>query len=143
MRGLNHHKSNTRLFHIWCGVKQRCYYHKHKQYKDYGGRGIAVCDEWLRDFMNFYNWAITNGYRENLTIDRIDNNGNYEPNNCRWVTIKQQQRNKSTCRNITINGETHCLMEWCEILNLKYDKIRMRLNRLGWSIERALELEEK
>lgn len=102
---------------------------------------LCVCDEWLK-YDNFKNWAIANGYNDNLTIDRIDNNGNYNPDNCRWVDMKQQARNRRSNYNYTLNGVTHCLMEWCEIYNIKYKKVYKRL-KCGWSIERALELEEK
>lgn len=136
-----HNKSNTRIFNIWIGIKQRCYDSKRKNYKYYGARGIKVCDEWQNDFMSFYNWSINNGYKEGLTIDRINVDGNYEPSNCRWLTNKQQQRNKHNNRNITIKGETHCLSEWCEILGLNYSTVKNRVFR-GWSIEKALKLEE-
>lgn len=132
-----HNKTNTRLYKIWLGMKRRCDYIKHKRYKDYGGRGIVVCDEWKDDFMKFHDWAISNGYNDNLTIDRIDVNGNYEPNNCRWITNKQQARNRRSNRNCTINGVTRCLMEWCEIYKLNYWTVVERLNR-DWSIEKAL-----
>lgn len=128
-----------RLFTTWQNIKNRCYNNCNNEYKNYGGRGIAVCDEWLHDFMSFYNWSMVNCYNDNLTIDRIDNNGNYEPNNCRWVTMKQQQQNKRSNRNYTINGETHCLSEWCEILGLKYSTVQSRIQR-NWSIEKALEV---
>lgn len=123
-------------------MKQRCYNKKLPQYKDYGGRGVAVCSEWLHDFMSFYGLAMANGYTDNLTIDRIDVNGNYEPNNCRWVTDKQQAQNRRSCKNITINNETHCIKEWCEILGLNYYTIIKRL-KLHWTIEQALELEDR
>lgn len=90
----SHRLSNTRLYNIWKAIKQRCYYAKHKDYHNYGGRGITVCDEWLHDFQTFYNWAITHGYRDDLSIDRIDVNGNYEPNNCRWATAHEQRINQ-------------------------------------------------
>ncbi len=109
-------------------------------YKNYGGRGIAVCSEWRNDFMSFYNWAVANGYKEFLTLDRIDNNGNYEPSNCRGIDMKQQARNRRSNCNYTIDGETHCLAEWCEIYNMSYDKVKQRLNKLNWSIDKALEI---
>lgn len=132
---------NERLYNIYRGIKARLYNTHRPRYKDYGGRGIAMCDEWLK-YDNFKNWAIANGYNDNLTIDRIDNNGNYNPDNCRWVDMKQQARNRRSNYNYTLNGVTHCLMEWCEIYNIKYKKVYKRL-KCGWSIERALELEEK
>lgn len=134
-----HNKINTRLYHIWQCMKSRCYYKRNNRYKYYGERGIKVCNEWLNDFMSFYTWSISHGYKDNLTIDRIDCNGNYEPNNCRWTSNKQQQRNKHNNRNITIQGETHCLSEWCDILGLNVNTVNTRLRR-NWSIERALEL---
>lgn len=136
-----HNKRHTRLYSIWAEVKKRCYNHNYKQYQDYGGRGIAVCSEWKNDFQAFYDWSMANGYNNTLTIDRIDVNGNYEPNNCRWATPKQQARNKRNNIYFTYNGETHCLMEWCEILGLNFSTIYSRLNLQGKTIEEALELE--
>ena len=85
---IKHGKCNTRLYNIYCAMKNRCYNKNYKRYKDYGARGIVVCQEWKDDFMSFYNWAMDNSYRDDLTIDRIDVNGNYEPSNCKWSTAK-------------------------------------------------------
>ena len=89
-----HGLSNTKLFYVWQDIKNRCNNPNHHAYKDYGGRGIKICDEWQNDFISFYTWAINNGYKEKLTIDRKNNNGNYEPNNCRWTTMKIQCQNR-------------------------------------------------
>ena len=89
-----HSLTNTRLYRIWVGIKKRCCNTHSKDYKNYGGRGINICQEWVDDFMTFYNWAMANGYQDILSIDRIDVNGNYEPSNCRWVTMKEQSNNR-------------------------------------------------
>lgn len=96
---ITHNKSGSRLYIVWSSMKTRCYNKKAQNYKFYGGRGIQVCNEWLNDFMNFYNWALLTGYNPNAkrnqcTIDRINVNGNYEPSNCRWVDMKTQSKNK-------------------------------------------------
>lgn len=132
--------SYRRLYKIFAHMKERCYDINNKDYHMYGGRGIKICDNWLNDFQAFYNWAMENGYRDDLTIDRINNNDNYDPNNCMWATKKQQARNTRRNRLITINNETKCLAEWCEILNLKYDTVKRRLYR-GWPIKKAFNLE--
>lgn len=133
-----HGMSRTRLHRIWGGMLMRCSYEKNGNYDRYGGRGISVCQEWQSSFESFRDWAIANGYRDDLTIDRIDSNGNYEPGNCRWEPLAVQARNTSGNRRITHNGETRCLAEWAEITGLKAATIRNRIEVLGWSIERAL-----
>lgn len=128
-------KSHTRLYKILDGIKGRCLYPKNNRYKFYGAKGVKLCPEWY-DYKNFEKWALENGYNDELTIDRIDINGNYEPNNCRWVDIKTQARNKTNNVLITYQNETHCLTEWAEILGIKNSILRDRIRR-KWDIKRA------
>ena len=116
----------------------RCNNPKNPNYFRYGNRGIKVCDEWKNDFLSFYNWSMKNGYRDDLTLDRIDNNGDYEPNNCRWTTMKTQCNNTSRCKYITINNETKTLREWCEITGVNYSTARDRIRRCGWDPVKAV-----
>lgn len=132
-----HGLEGTRLYNTYYNMRSRCYNKNNKEYKNYGGRGITICDEWLNDFMAFYNWSINNHYQENLTIDRIDNDVGYSPSNCRWVNNTSQQRNKRNNNIITINNESHCLSEWCELLKIKRDTVYKRL-KYGWDIYKAL-----
>lgn len=128
----SHKQSGTRLYVIWQGMKSRCYNHNDARYDRYGRRGIKVCDEWKNSFQNFYDWAIENGYSENLTIDRINNDGDYSPQNCRWANLKEQSRNRSTNINITIGNATKTLTEWCEIFELDFNTIEARYKRNGF-----------
>lgn len=96
---VKHGLHDTRLYRIYCGMKTRCYNPKVLHYKNYGGRGISICDEWLNSFKDFYDWAMANGYSDELSIDRINVNGNYEPSNCRWATNLEQARNKRNSKN--------------------------------------------
>lgn len=130
--------ADQRLYNIWHNIKKRCYYTGATSFKYYGEKGIKVCDEWRHNYDAFAEWAIKNGYNGTLTIDRIDSNGDYSPDNCRLATPKQQAYNRSTNHNITFNGETHALTEWAEILGINYRTLSRRINMLGWSIERAL-----
>lgn len=125
-----------KLYRIWVNMRRRCLNEKAVDYKHYGGRGICICPEW-DDYGAFYQWAYANGYKEGLTIERKDNNGNYEPSNCRWATRKEQARNTRNCHRVTFNGETKTLVEWAESLGIPYTALRMRLHH-GWSIEKAL-----
>lgn len=133
-----HGLRNTRLFRIWNNMKTRCYNPNAEHYDRYGERGIIVCDEWLNDFQAFYDWAMSNGYQENLTLDRKDNDGPYSPNNCRWATQKEQANNTSRCKYITINGETKTAREWCTITGVNYSTALDRIRTCGWSPEKAV-----
>lgn len=117
-------------------MKDRCYNIKSHAYNCYGGRGIEICDEWKNNIVSFYNWAINNGYKDNLTIDRINVNGNYEPNNCRWVNSSIQANNRRYHKWITYNNETHNLTEWSKLLGINRQTLNKRL-LIGWSIEKA------
>lgn len=130
-----------RLYNIWASVFKRCYNTNHIQYNNYGGRGILVCEEW-HDYEKFKKWALENGYSENAkksecSLDRIDVNGNYEPTNCRFVNSTVQNRNTRRNVYLTHNGETHCVTEWAEILNMPSYVLFQRLKR-GWTVERTL-----
>lgn len=133
-----HNKKYTRIYSIYKGMKDRCRYKTNDNYDRYGGKGVKVCPEWFDDFINFYNWAMANGYNDELTLDRIDSNGNYEPDNCRWVTYKQQANNTRRNNYITFNGETHTLTEWAEKLGIKRSTLSTRIHRANWDIEKAL-----
>lgn len=134
-----HAMSDTKIHYVWRGMKQRCTNPKHRGYPDYGGRGVTVCDEWLHNFQAFYNWAIVNGYKDGLSIDRIDNDKGYSPDNCRWVPRKVQNINKRTNRYIQIGTVKKSLSEWCEQYGMNYKTVCSRL-RYGWTPEEALEI---
>lgn len=128
----------SRIYRIHHSMKCRCYNESSSSFKRYGARGITVCDEWLgkNGFMNFYNWAMNNGYSDNLSIDRIDNDKGYSPDNCRWATPIEQSNNTSTNVKITYNNMTKTLSEWSRELNINRKTLYKRLSS-GWSIERA------
>ena len=130
---------NKRLYGIWDKMRNRCNNPRNAGYRLYGKRGISVCDEWNRKpdgFYSFFIWSMNNGYAENLTLDRIDVNKGYSPDNCRWTTMKVQARNKTNSRMITYNGKTQCLKDWSEELGIKYSILQNRLNS-GWSVDKA------
>ena len=128
-RNRTHGGSGTRLHTIWTGMKQRCGYLNATNYGNYGGRGITVCQEWLDSFEVFQDWAFSNGYRDDLTLERSDNDGAYCPENCRWATRDEQANNRRHNHRITHNGETHTVREWAEILGIPAERIRCRVRR--------------
>lgn len=135
----SHGLVGTRLYSIYRNMFSRCYKKYNKAYQDYGARGIKICDEWLDDFQSFYDWSIANDYQENLSIDQIDNNKGYSPDNCRWTDRTTQNRNTRPNKVIVLNNEAHWLSEWCEILNIKRGTVDKLLQR-SWSIEKNIEL---
>ena len=137
---ITHGGRHTRLYNIWCAMKQRTSNPNNKKYKDYGGRGIKVCDEWKNDFAAFRDWAIANGYEKGKSIDRIDNDSGYKPDNCRWVTQRVQMNNTRRTRFLTVGGVTRTITDWSKELGISTSKISGRINKLGWPVERALGL---
>lgn len=136
-----HGYSKTRLYRIWCAMKARCYNKNSDVYYLYGERGIKICSDWLdleKGFENFKEWSLLNGYKETLTIDRIDPNGDYEPDNCRWVNISVQNRNKRNNRVFVYNGQRKVLLDLAKENGISYSGIRKRLKR-GMTIEEAIE----
>ena len=121
-------------------MKNRCYYPKDKEYKNYGGRGIKVCDEWLGEFgfEKFYQWSLANGFQPNLSLDRIDVDGDYEPSNCRWITCKEQAINRRTTHFIMYKGEVHSVSDWAKILGINRSTLSKRINEYGMSLEKAM-----
>lgn len=140
-RASKHHGYGSRLYAIWNSMRQRCNNANHAAYKNYGGRGIRICPEW-DDYAIFREWSYTAGYDENAprglcTLDRIDVDGNYTPDNCRWISMKEQSNNKRDTPYFELDGVTHTLQEWSNITGIKYETLWRRYNA-GWSSERAL-----
>ena len=136
-----HGQSGTKLHFIWIEMRQRCENPEHKRFMLYGARGICVCSEW-HDFGVFHKWSMENGYTEGLSIERKDNNGSYEPNNCRWATQKEQTNNTRRSKLIEYQGMTCSLATWSEVLSMNYNVLRSRL-RIGWSPKKAFETPER
>ena len=124
-----HHETKTRIFKIWSAMKERCYRKAHSHYKDYGGRGIIVCNEWIDDFIAFRDWSLKNGYTDNLTLDRIDVNGNYEPSNCRWVTQEEQANNRRNNKFVVYKGEKYTLAQFARKFNIPQSTVSFRNKR--------------
>ena len=137
-RSKKHGQSHLRLYHIMHDMKQRCLNPNNKNYKHYGARGITIYKDWLDNFDSFYNWAINNGYKENLTIERINFNGNYEPNNCKWILLNEQSKNTRRTRFITVNNETYCLGDWAKKFNMKYNTLKYHIDKDSNYIEKLL-----
>lgn len=134
-----HGECQARLYRIWNDMRMRTTDPNRDSYCRYGARGISVCDEWYRSYETFRDWAVQNGYNESLTLDRIDSNGDYEPPNCRWATVKEQANNRRTNRLIELDGVIHTLSEWSDITGIHWATIRGRIDR-GWPVSDALTL---
>jgi hypothetical protein len=137
-RNYKHGKRYTRLYNIWRDMIRRCENETRYAHEYYHDKGITVYTEWRKNFNSFFEWSVNNGYSDDLTIDRINTNGNYEPDNCRWVTMKVQGNNKSNNHLISFNNETHTLSEWGNITGIKPLTIRARIMNYHWSIKDAL-----
>lgn len=131
-----HGQRNTRLYSIWHSLKQRVLNPNHTAFEHYGGRGISICEEWMQ-FEPFFQWSMENGYREDLTIERIDNDGDYSPGNCKWATSKEQANNRSNNTLITYDGKTMTISEWADYLEIPYDRLLKRITS-GMPLDRAL-----
>jgi hypothetical protein len=141
-------KTYKRLNCIFSCMKRRCYDAKNPSFNNYGARHITICKEWYtpgshKGWRNFKEWALSNGYADNLTIDRIDNNKGYSPENCRWVTMKVQCNNTRRNRMITYNGKTQTLSQWCDELGLDFELVRTRFYRHDWGIEKIFEVKKR
>ena len=137
-RATRHNEAHTSLYYVWQAMRMRCFNKNDKGYKNYGGRGITVCAQWNKDYVAFRNWAINNGYKPGLSIDRIDNNKGYCPENCRWATRSQQNNNTRRTLLIEYQGRTDTLSWWCKKLGLNHNTIYARIYCYKWPIEKAL-----
>jgi hypothetical protein len=131
-----HGMTNTRTFNVWSGMIARCTNYKTKNFKNWGGRGIKICDRWLNSFENFIE-DMGECPSNNFCIDRIDNNGDYELQNCRWATYKEQNKNRRSTNFITFNNLTKSVSEWAEYLKISRPTLSTRLWKLGWTVEKA------
>ena len=132
--GLSGHPLHIR----WRAIKDRCCNPQNYAYQRYGGRGITICDEWKNSFITFYKWSIANGFDSELTLDRIDNNKGYSPDNCRWVDMKIQTNNTRRNKYLTARGKTQTLQQWCDELGFKSHQVVCGRLQRGWSVEDAL-----
>lgn len=132
----------TRLYGIWLNMKQRCLNANNPNYSSYGGRGVTVCDEWSTDYLKFKEWSLKNGYSNNLTLDRIDVDGNYEPSNCRWTDWETQSNNKRNSKKYKYNGKLYSIKQLATMAELDYHLVKRRLNQ-GWSVEETISIQPK
>ena len=130
--------TKEKLYHVYYGMKSRCYNSNSAKYQYYGGKGIKVCDEWLESYVNFKLWSIENGYEEGLTLDRLDGDDDYKPSNCRWVSMTVQNRNKDSNNYYTYDGKTLLLSDWSKLTGIKEPTLYSRLNSLNWDFEKAI-----
>lgn len=137
-----HGMRHSRLYGIWMDMKQRCSWDKAINWHLYGGRGIKVCEDWNNSFIHFMEWSMKNGYKEDLTLDRIDTNGDYCPENCRWATLDEQNNNKRTCIYVTIGEETKTVTEWCRETGVNRMTAYNRIRR-GWEPSEAVSILDK
>lgn len=141
----NNKKHNLRSHPLYCifeGMKSRCYNDRNRAFNRYGGRGINICSEWLKDFVSFYNWSCENGYKKGLQIDRINNNGDYSPDNCRWVTPKENSRNRRNTIYLEYKGIRKQAVKWAEDLGINYNTFKWRLAN-GWCIDKIMSTKVK
>lgn len=124
-------KDRTKIYYAWSNLKRRCYDEKNFNYQNYGARGIVVCNKWKNNFQEFYDWSIKNGYAKNLTLDRIDVNGNYEPSNCRWITLLEQANNKRNNYYVKYENKMYTIADLSRKLNMNYDKLKHRIRKYG------------
>lgn len=133
---------NKKLYWVYYAMLDRCYNVKSPRYKDYGARGITVCKEWREDNKTFFAWAITNGYKEGLTLDRLNNDKGYSPTNCAWVSNKDNCNHNRRTHFLTYKGKTQSLKKWSEELGINYSTLRNRVNRSGMEAEEALKCQK-
>ena len=141
-RNFKHGQTRTPLHNSWSGMIQRCEDSNYKWFKDYGARGVTVCPEW-KDFTAFAKWAVASGYKPGLSLDRINVNGNYCPENCRWATDKEQANNRRTNQIVCYNGESKTIAEWAALKGVPYHTLWNRLRVRGWPVEKALSVPKK
>lgn len=132
-----HGMTKTRLHRVWCAMRNRCERTNNDNYAYYGGRGIKVCDEWKK-FQPFMEWALSSGYADNLTLDRIDSDKDYYPENCRWATMHEQNSNKRNNHYLEFQGQIKTISDWSDITGIPRYTLLRRVNELGWNAEKAL-----